>query len=62
MCEVTGSRRASADQPKGGLKGLYVAAFMGKAKDWNESNSIMVKQQHVYSSQTLQQSSFVCPD
>ena len=40
-------------------KPLYVAAFLGKAKNWNENNPIMVKQQRVYSSETLQQSSSV---
>ena len=62
VCEVTGLGRASADLPIGGLKASYVAAFLGKAKDWNENISIMVKQQRVYSSETLQQSSSVRPD
>ena len=58
MCEVTGLGRASADLPKGGLKAFVRCSIPGKAKDWNENNPIMVKQQRVYSSETLQQSSF----
>ena len=36
VCEVTGSRRVSADWPKKAWKPLYTAAFMGKLKDWSE--------------------------
>ena len=33
-----------------------------KLRIWNENYPIMVKQQHVYSTETFQQSSSVCPD
>ena len=49
MCEVTGSKQASTDLPKGGLDSpLYVEEFVDQAKEWNENSPDIVKQQCVY--------------
>ena len=62
VCKVTGLGRASADLPKGSLKAFVRCSIPGKAKYWNKTDPIMIKQQRVYSSETLQQSSSVRPD